>query len=144
MAVMKNNPRHTGLHKKTASKPNPLERALPQVKDFDYAEFRTIAGKAPFSQPEWASILHLSERTLQRYAKNNGHFSPIHAERALQMEKILKEGKRTFGSEEHFYNWLKGNPTMLEGRLTMDSLTTMDGIQMVMKQLKRIQEGLFA
>ena len=66
-------------------------KALPQVKDFTYSEFKKIADKTPFTQAEWASILHVSERTLQRYAKNNGSFAPINAERAVQIEKIIKE-----------------------------------------------------
>ena len=77
-------------------------KAFPQVKDFTYSEFKKIADKTPFTQAEWAAILHVSERTLQRYAKNNGSFAPINAERALQIDKVLKEGKNTFGKVEIF------------------------------------------
>ncbi|MBL7703343.1 MAG: DUF2384 domain-containing protein [Ferruginibacter sp.] len=119
-------------------------KALPQVKDFTYNEFKKIADKTPFTQAEWAAILHVSERTLQRYAKNNGSFAPINAERAVQIEKVIKEGKITFGKVENFYNWLKGNPYMLEGNLSFDSLTTYEGIQKVLTQLGRIQHGILA
>ena len=119
-------------------------KALPQVKDFTYSEFKKIADKSPFTQAEWAIILHVSERTLQRYAKNNGSFAPINAERAVQIDKILKEGKITFGKVENFYNWLKRNPYMLEGNLSFNSLTSYEGIQKVLTQLGRIQHGIFA
>lgn len=121
-------------------------KAIPQVKvkDFTYNEFKKIADKTPFTQAEWASLLHVSERTLQRYAKNNGSFAPINAERALQIEKVLKEGEVTFGKVENFCNWLKRKPYMLEGNLSFDSLTSYDGIQKVLTQLGRIQHGLFA
>jgi putative toxin-antitoxin system antitoxin component (TIGR02293 family) len=119
-------------------------KSFPQVKDFTYHEFKKMADKAPFSQAEWASFLHISERTLQRYAKTNGHFASINAERALQIEKVLKEGKTAFGSYENFYNWLKRNPTMLEGTLSLQSLTTLSGIESILTQLSRIQYGLFA
>jgi hypothetical protein len=33
---------------------------------------------------------------------------------------------------------------MLEGNLSFDSLTTADGIQMILAQLTRIQHGIFA
>ena len=127
--------------------PMPLYRSvktLPQVKDFTYNEFKKIADKTPFTQAEWASILHVSERTLQRYAKNNGSFAPINAERALQIEKVIKEGKATFGKVENFYAWIKGNPYMLEGELSFNSLTTYEGIQKVLIQLGRIQHGILA
>jgi putative toxin-antitoxin system antitoxin component (TIGR02293 family) len=127
--------------------PMPVYRSvkvLPQVKDFTYSEFKKIADKSPFTQSEWAAILHISERTLQRYAKNNGSFAPINAERALQVDKVLKEGKITFGKIENFYNWIKREPYMLEGNLSLHSLTTYEGIQKVLTQLSRIQHGLFA
>ena len=130
-----------------AEEPMPLYRSvktLPQVKDFTYNEFKKIADKTPFTQAEWASILHVSERTLQRYAKNNGSFAPINAERALQIEKVIKEGKATFGKVENFYAWIKGNPYMLEGELSFNSLTTYEGIQKVLIQLGRIQHGILA
>jgi uncharacterized protein (DUF2384 family) len=119
-------------------------RALPTLKDFTYLEFKKIADKAPFSLAEWSSILHVSERTLQRYAKNNSSFASINAERALQIEKVLKEGKTTFGNTDNFYNWLKRNPTIPEGGLSIASLSTLDGIEKVLTQLGRIQHGLFA
>lgn len=121
-------------------------KAIPQVtvKDFTYSEFKKIADKAPFTQAEWASILHLSERTLQRYSKNNGLFAPINAERALQIEKVLREATVTFGKVENFYLWIKRNPYMLEGNLSFDSLTSYNGIERILTQLGRIQHGLFA
>ncbi len=140
----------TYLQKDSGSKvnePSPAYRSvksLPPVKDFTYSEFKKIADKTPFTQAEWASILHVSERTLQRYAKNNGHFAPINAERALQIEKVLKEAKVAFGKVENFYNWIKRNPYMLEGNLSFNSLTTYAGIEKVLTQLGRIQHGLFA
>lgn len=119
-------------------------RALPSLKDFTYNEFKKIADKTPFTQSEWAAILHLSERTLQRYAKDNSTFAPINAERALLIAKVIKEGTLTFGNVELFYGWIKRNPYMLEGNLSFESLTTTEGIQRVMTQLGRIQHGLLA
>lgn len=119
-------------------------RALPSLKDFTYTEFKKIADKAPFTQAEWADILHISERTLQRYAKSNTTFAPINAERALLIAKIIKEGVITFGNVELFYEWIKRNPYMLEGNLSFESLTSTEGIQRVMTQLGRIQHGILA
>ena len=119
-------------------------KALPSLKDFTYNEFKKIADKAPFTQAEWAAVLHVSERTLQRYAKSNGMFAPINAERAVQISKVIKEGVFTFGNVNLFYSWIKRNPYMLEGNLSFDSLTTIEGIQKVMTQLGRIQHGILA
>lgn len=119
-------------------------RALPVLKDFTYTEFKKIADKTPFTQAEWAAMLHVSERTLQRYAKTNGHFAPINAERAMQIDRVLKEARSTFGKLDVFYQWIKGGPAMLGGKLSFDSLTSAHGIEQVLTQLHRIQHGLFA
>lgn len=119
-------------------------RVLPSLKDFSFSEFKKIADKAPFNQSEWASLLHVSERTLQRYARGEGSFAPINAERAMQIAQVLEAGKNTFGSASQFYAWLKSNPQMLEGTISFDSLTSAHGIQMVLTQLARIQHGILA
>lgn len=119
-------------------------KLLPAVKDFTYNEFKKIADKVPFTQAEWAAILHVSERTLQRYAKNNSSFASINAERALQIATVIKEGITTFGNADLFYSWIKRDPYMLEGNLSFASLTSNEGIQKVLTQLGRIQHGIFA
>ncbi|MBP6989024.1 MAG: DUF2384 domain-containing protein, partial [Ferruginibacter sp.] len=114
------------------------------LKDFTFTGFKKIADKSPFSQSEWAIFLHLSERTLQRYAKSNSTFAAINAERALQIAHLLEEGKNTFGSQELFYSWIKSKPYSIDGELTIDSLSTSHGIQLVLTQLGRIQHGILA
>ncbi|MEN9569060.1 MAG: hypothetical protein RL172_291 [Bacteroidota bacterium] len=123
------------------SKPLKIVAAL---KDFTYTEFKKIADKTPFTQAEWAAMLHISERTLQRYAKNNGSFAPINAERAMQIDTVIKRGKEVFGDINKFYNWLKNNPIMLEGQLSFESLTSAHGINMVLTQLGRLEHGILA
>ena len=122
-----------------AEEPLPVYRsvkALPQVKDFTYSEFKKIADKTPFTQAEWASILHVSERTLQRYAKNNGSFAPINAERAVQIEKVIKEGKVPDDwNKSWMVNVYKGKGDALE-------CGSYRGIKLLdMKVLERVIEG---
>ena len=114
------------------------------LKEFTYEDFKKVAEKIPFTQSEWSEILHISERTLQRYAKDNHLFAPINAERILLINKVLAEAKITFGKTEKFYEWIKRNPYMMEGNLSVQSLSTYEGIQNVLTQLGRIQQGIFA
>lgn len=115
-----------------------------QLKDFTYDHFKKVAEKVPFTQAEWANILHVSERTLQRYSKDNHSFAPINAERIVLIEKVLQQAKLTFGSTDKFYDWIKREPYMMEGNLSVHSLSTFEGIQNVLTQLGRIQHGIFA
>jgi putative toxin-antitoxin system antitoxin component (TIGR02293 family) len=119
-------------------------RTTSALKEFTYNDFKKIADKIPFSLAEWATILHVSERTLQRYAKNNSSFAPINSERIALIEKVLQEAKTTFGNTNKFYDWIRRNPYMLEGNLSIHSLSTFEGIQNVLTQLGRIQHGIFA
>ncbi|RYF91685.1 MAG: DUF2384 domain-containing protein [Chitinophagaceae bacterium] len=153
VAAMKKDSKHINPTGNKLKSKNKLEepasvynsiKKLPSLKDFTFNEFKRIADKAPFTQGEWAALLHVSERTLQRYAKSNGTFAPMNAERALQIANVLAQGTATFGSPDLFYKWLTGNPHMLEGSLSFDSLTTAGGIQMVLTQLGRIQHGILA
>jgi len=115
-----------------------------QVKDFTYTEFKKTADKTPFTLAEWAAILHVSERTLQRYAKNNGKFASINAERFFQVNNLINRGKKVFGKTSTFYEWLHSNPPSLEGEISIASLTNYDGIQRILTQLGRIEHGILA
>jgi len=123
---------------------NKTVRATPSLKDFTYNEFKKISDRTPFTQAEWAAMLHVSERTLQRYAKNNASFAPINAERAMQINNVIKRGREVFGSVDKFYNWIKKSPAMLETDLSLASLTTAEGINNVLTQLGRIEHGILA
>ncbi|MDQ6757405.1 MAG: DUF2384 domain-containing protein [Bacteroidota bacterium] len=114
------------------------------VKDFNYKEFKKITDKVPFTQQEWAAILHISERTLQRYAKANSTFPFSTTDRILQINKVIKRGIEVFGNLEKFISWIKDNPYMLEGRLSLHSLASIEGINMVLTQLGRIEHGILA
>ena len=114
------------------------------VKDFNYKEFKKIADKVPFTLQEWSQILHISERTLQRYAKANSNFPFSVVDRILQIDKVIKRGIEVFGSLDKFISWLKSDPYMLEGRLSLQSLRSIEGINLLLTQLGRIEHGLFA
>jgi putative toxin-antitoxin system antitoxin component (TIGR02293 family) len=136
------NMRVSKLHEPLLSYPS--VQPTPMVKDFNYKDFKKIADKVPFTLQEWSEILHISERTLQRYAKANSNFPFSVTDRILQIDKVIKRGIHVFGSLEKFIGWLRENPYMLEGRLSLQSLATIDGIHKVLTQLGRIEHGIFA
>lgn len=121
-----------------------MAKQMPLLKDFDYKEFKKIADKVPLTQQEWSDILHISERTLQRYAKANSIFPFSVVDRILQIDKVVKRGIDVFGNLEKFISWIRSNPFMLEGNLSLNSLRSIEGISLVLTQLGRIEHGLFA
>jgi putative toxin-antitoxin system antitoxin component (TIGR02293 family) len=120
------------------------QRKSSLIKDFTYNDFKKISAKVDFTQKEWSEILHISERTLQRYAHDNGNFSSGAIDRLLQIDKLIQRGKDVFGSYQKFNNWLRSEPNFLEGRLSLHSLTGIEGIHNVIIQLGRIEHGIFA
>lgn len=126
--------------------PLPLHRPLaatPLVAEFSYRKFARIAAKVPFTQREWAYLLHLSEKTLQRYAKDNKSFEGIYVDRILQIEALINQGLEAFRSGEAFYRWLKRDKKVLGHLLTFDSLHTAEGISLVTDEIGRILYGVY-
>lgn len=149
MAVMKKNTSKKYKPEDTAtSKVNePILRyksvkILPSVQDFSYKKFEKIANKVPFTQKEWASILHLSEKTLQRYSKDNKSFEGIYVDRILKMQELIEMGLGTFASAEAFYRWLKRDKPMLGIVLTFSDLLSGDGIQEHINAIGRMEHGV--
>ena len=114
------------------------------TKEFTFNDFKKVAAKTDFTQKEWSDMLHISERTLQRYAKDNIAFSFSIADRILQIDKVIKRGCEVFGNYEKFLLWIRDEPYMLEGRLSLQSLSSFEGISNVLTQLGRIEHGILA
>lgn len=122
---------------------NPTSK-ITEVKDFIYEDFTDIADKTDFLQKEWSELLHISERTLQRYARDNGTFSFSVTDRITQIDKVLERGKEVFGSYAKFILWLREEPLTYEGNLSLLSLATFEGISNILTQIGRIEHGILS
>jgi uncharacterized protein (DUF2384 family) len=129
--------------KEPISMPYTPAKRLPAVADFPYSKFAKIAAKIPFTQKEWAGILHLSEKTLQRYAKDNKSFEGIYVDRILQLDQLINLGLESFTDADAFYRWLKREKKVLGQTLNFESLYTTQGIQDITDQIGRIQYGVY-
>lgn len=128
-------------------KQNPINypsSKIAEVKDFTFAEFSEIADKTDFLQKEWSELLHISERTLQRYARDNGTFSFSVTDRITQIDKVLERGKEVFGSYTKFILWLREEPLTYDGSLSLYSLATFEGISNTLTQIGRIEHGILS
>jgi putative toxin-antitoxin system antitoxin component (TIGR02293 family) len=103
-----------------------------------------LSDRIQLTLQEWAEYLHLSERTIQRYKKENKTFDPIHTERIVIIELLYKKGIKIFGVEENFYTWMDSNIIALGGVKPKELLDTSFGIAMIYDELGRIEHGIFA
>lgn len=122
----------------------PAGKKTVAVADFPYRKLKKLADTVPFTQSEWAQMLHLSERTLQRYAKNNISFEGIYTDRIILLQEMIGLGLATFTDAQAFYQWLKKNKTVMGQALNFSSLASDRGIQLAIDQLNRIQQGVYA
>ena len=113
------------------------------VKDFTYKDFKKILNKGAFTLGEWADMLFMSERTLHRYAKDDGGFNGLQIERILLLEVLIDMGNEMFG-KDGFKTWLQSKPFSLNGEMAKAKLGTHNGIQEIIDTLGRKQHGICA
>ena len=95
------------------------------------------------SQAELAELLHLSVKTLHRYADEH-HLDTPTSERILLLEDLFRFGQEVLGSQAHFTAWLRRPNRTLGGVAPLEVLNSFTGIVAVKDQLGRIQHGVYA
>lgn len=111
---------------------------------FTSKHFDKIASKIGFTQKEWAQMLHLSERTLQRYAKEARSFEGIYVDRILHIDELLVEGLKIFQSPEMLLKWLKSSKQIMGQNFGFEALFYRQGIDALIHQIGRIRYGIVA
>jgi len=109
-----------------------------------YGGFNSIIENTPFSPEEWASYLHVSERTLQRYKKEKRKFDTLQSERIIQVIQLYYFGTEVFGSEEKFDIWLAAENVALGNIVPKTLLDSSFGINILRDELGRIDHGILA
>jgi putative toxin-antitoxin system antitoxin component (TIGR02293 family) len=106
--------------------------------------FTKLSNHIHFDFEDWSSYLHLSERTIQRYKKENKSFDPLYSERILQIELLYKKGIDVFGIADNFYTWMDTISIPLGSVKPKELLDTAFGINSIYDELGRIEHGIFA
>ncbi|MBC7399875.1 MAG: DUF2384 domain-containing protein [Mucilaginibacter sp.] len=109
-----------------------------------YPYFNSLSNQLHFGLEDWSSYLHLSERTIQRYKKENKSFDPLYSERILQIERLYKKGIDVFGVADNFYTWMDTISIPLGSVKPKELLDTYFGIEAIHDELGRIEHGIFA
>jgi len=109
-----------------------------------YSLFRKLTDPIPFSAFDWSAILHLSERTMQRYKTEKKTFDPIYSDKILQIAILYKLGNEVFGDKANFDTWLETKSVALGGVKPKELLDNTFGISLVKDELNRIENGVLA
>ena len=116
-----------------------IRRGLP------YKLFSKIKDITPFTEDDWAEYLNVSKKTLHRHSSDaNYFFKPIHSEKIIELAEVTNYGKEVFDSTEQFYLWLNTPSYALGNLKPAELLKDSYGKELVMGELNRIEQGIFA
>lgn len=113
-------------------------------KGISFNAFLKLIKNTPFKISDWAGFLHISERTMQRYQKENKNFDAIYTEKIYEVSMLTNYGVQVFGSIEGFNLWLSTSNVALGGIVPKNLLDSTFGIQALKDELGRIEHGIFA
>lgn len=109
-----------------------------------YPAFQKVLDDFSFTIEEWSTFLHLSERTLQRYKKNDTSFDSLQSERILQITLFYQRGIDVFGDRDNFDTWLNTVSVALGNIKPKELLDNSFGISLLDEELTRIEHGVLA
>ncbi len=112
-------------------------------KGFSKKTLLALAKKISLNLQELTNILHISERTLQRY-DDDALIKSEYAEKAVELARLYTRGQEVFGSEDKFKLWMKAPSLIFNGEAPVSVLDTSAGFDMVFTELGRIEHGIFA
>jgi len=109
-----------------------------------FAAFDKFANISPFSNNEWSTYLHLSERTMQRYRIEKRTFDPLQSEKILEIALFYNKGVEVFGTAEKFDSWLETGNLALGSIKPKTLLDNSFGISVLRDELTAIEYGILA
>lgn len=103
----------------------------------------SFAKRISLTIQEFADIMHISERTLQRY-DDDAIIKSEYAEKAVELARLYTRGEEVFGSLDKFKTWMKTPLHVFKDETPVSLLDSSVGFDMVFKELGRIEHGIFA
>ncbi len=92
---------------------------------------------------ELSNILHISERTLQRYDADE-LVKTEYSEKAVELARLYAHGTEVFGSLENFITWMKTPSMVFKNETPISLLDSLIGFNLVFQELGRIEHGVFS
>lgn len=106
-------------------------------------QLQNLMNKYDLALKEIATILNISERTLQRYDANDILSKDV-SDRALHLQRLYERGTEVFGTLENFKGWMKSPIFIFKNEKPISFLDTIFGFELIEKELGRIEHGIFA
>lgn len=108
------------------------KQALLSLAEVGAVSYKTLAG-----------LLPVSERTLQRYSGDK-RFTPEVSEHIILIARVLKRAEEVFESMDSVKHWMNTPIGTLGNETPISLLDTIFGADLVMDELGRIEQGVYA
>ena len=105
-------------------------------------QLTAIKAEIEVDYDELSEILGTSRATLIS-KKNSEKFDPRVSERILLLADVVSYGRKIFGNNENFNEWLKSPSEALGNVTPLSMLDTLYGIEEIKKELGRISYGIY-
>jgi len=102
-----------------------------------------LVKKISITLQEFSNIMHISERTFQRF-DDNCLIKSEYSEKALELARLYARGEEVFGSLDKFKAWVKTPSYVFKNQTPFTLLDTSIGFDLVLKELGRIEHGIFS
>lgn len=109
-----------------------------------YKLFEKISKFTQFNELEWASILNISPKSMQRYKQSKKSFKPIQSEKIIEMAEVTQLGLEVFGNKDNFHLWLDTPNFALGNYKPKELIKDSYGKELVITELNQINYGIFA
>lgn len=102
-----------------------------------------LADYLGISMNQLSDLLHTSYRNLQRKDANE-MMDSYKTEKALELATFAQRGTEVIGTTEGFREWIKSPLLSLGNKRPLDFLDTTFGIQLILKVLGRLEQGVYS
>lgn len=126
------------------TEPGAIYLSAADTESFPILKFEVLIQQLPFTQQEWGDMLHISERTLQRYLKERKPFEGLHAEHLHQLDALAAIGLSIFGNVVAFEAWLRRDKFILGKQIGFEALRSFGGTQLIADELGRMVYGIYS
>ncbi len=103
----------------------------------------SLVNKISITLQEFSNIMHISERTFQRYEENS-LVKTEYAEKAVELAILYARGEEVFGSLDKFKRWMKTPSHVFKDQTPFNLLDSSIGFDLVLKEIGRIEHGIFS
>lgn len=104
---------------------------------------KSLIGYLGITMEKMSTLLHMSHRNLQRKDEEE-LLDTLKSQKVLELAAFVKRGIDVIGNEEGFKQWLHSPIITLGNKKPIDYLDTSFGMQMVLKVLGRLEQGVYS